>query len=127
MVSQCKQACTAAILDSQLGVDTDSDRENLSQSRNGPRVPEADFWLVRLALYTTSIGVTRHVPGVDSSGELHQTLKVWNLTTGECLATFTCDEIVSCCACSEALGLIVAGGTGGQVHFLRLEEAKAKS
>jgi hypothetical protein len=51
----------------------------------------------------------------------YHTLKVWDLETGEVLATFTCDNALCCCAYSEALKLIVAGDTGGHVHFLRLE------
>ena len=55
-----------------------------------------------------------------------KTLKVWKLETGEVLATFTCDSGANCCAISDALKLIVAGDAGGHVHFLRLEEPKAK-
>ncbi len=55
------------------------------------------------------------------------TVKVWDLETGEVLATFTCDSAAHCCAFSEALKLIVAGDAGGHLHFLRLEEPKPKS
>ena len=55
------------------------------------------------------------------------TLKVWDLETGEVLATFTCDAAAFCCAFSDALKLIVAGDAGGHLHFLRLEEPKPKS
>ena len=54
------------------------------------------------------------------------TVKVWDLETGEVLATFTCDSAAYCCAFSDALKLIVAGDAGGHLHFLRLEEPKAK-
>jgi len=53
-------------------------------------------------------------------------LKVWDLESGHCLATFTYDSAVECCAVSEFDGLIVAGDVGGHLHFLRLEEPKAR-
>jgi hypothetical protein len=59
---------------------------------------------------------------VSASGD--QTLKVWDLETGACLATFTCDSAAHCCAWSDALTLIVAGDEGGHLHFLRLEDGK---
>ena len=55
------------------------------------------------------------------------TVKVWDLETGEVLATFTCDAAAHCCAFSDALKLIVAGDAGGHLHFLRLEEPKPKN
>ena len=55
-----------------------------------------------------------------------RTLQVWDLETGEVLATFTCDDSAYCCAFSAARKLIVAGDADGHVHFLRLEEPKAK-
>jgi WD40 repeat protein len=55
-----------------------------------------------------------------------RTLKVWDLGTGKCIATFTADEKVACCAFSDRLNMILAGDAGGQVHFLRLEEPKSK-
>ena len=54
------------------------------------------------------------------------TVKLWNLETGEVLAAFTCDSSARCCAFSDPLKLIVAGDAGGHLHFLRLEEPKAK-
>ena len=51
---------------------------------------------------------------------------IGELETGNVLATFTCDAAANCCAFSEALELIVVGDSGGHVHFLRLEEPKAK-
>ena len=61
------------------------------------------------------------------SASADNTLKVWDLESGECLATFTCDSAAYCCAYSGALKLIVAGDAGGHLHFLRLEESKPKS
>jgi hypothetical protein len=62
---------------------------------------------------------------VSASGD--KTLKVWDLETGEALATFTCDGAASCCAFSDALKLIVAGDVGGHMHFLHLEEPKPRN
>lgn len=53
------------------------------------------------------------------------TLKMWELDTGEVFATFTCDEMANCCSFSDALELIVVGDAGGHLHFLRVEEPKA--
>jgi WD40 repeat protein len=60
------------------------------------------------------------------SASWDNTVKVWELETGKILATFTCDARALCCAFSEALKLILAGDEGGHLHFLRLEEPKAK-
>jgi len=62
---------------------------------------------------------------VSAAGD--KTLKVWDLESGEVLATFTCDGAAFCCAFSDALKLIVAGDAGGHVHFLQLEEPKAEN
>ena len=80
-------------------------------------------------------GHTAGVSGVALSGDgrravsasWDKTLKVWDLETGKVLATFTCDREARCCAFSDGGKLIVAGDEGGHVHFLRLEEPKAKS
>jgi len=55
---------------------------------------------------------------VSASGD--HTLKVWDLETGEALATFTCDGPVLCCACDDDKR-IICGDAGGRVHFLSLE------
>ena len=55
------------------------------------------------------------------------TVKMWELETGEVIATFTCDGAANCCAFSDALELIVAGDAGGHVHFLHLEEPKPRN
>ena len=60
------------------------------------------------------------------SASWDNTVKLWDLETGKILAIFTCDNAANCCAFSDALKLIVAGDKGGHVHFLRLEEPKAK-
>ena len=53
-------------------------------------------------------------------------VKLWDVETGKCFATFTCDSTAHCCAYSGAARLIVAGDAGGHLHFLRLEEPKRK-
>ena len=58
---------------------------------------------------------------VSASGD--QTLKVWDVETGEVTATFSCDGAAYCCAFT--IDRFVAGDAGGHVHFLRLEEPKS--
>ena len=53
-------------------------------------------------------------------------MKHWELETGACIATFTCDGAATCCAYSDAINLILVGDAGGHVHFLRLEKPKPK-
>jgi len=60
------------------------------------------------------------------SASSDKTLKVWEVESGECLATFTCDGAALCCAYCDALKLIVAGDAGGHLHFLRLIEPQPK-
>ena len=55
-----------------------------------------------------------------------RTLEVWDAETGVQIATFTADAEVLCCAFIDGHKLI-AGDCLGRVHFLRLEEPKAKS
>jgi WD40 repeat protein len=55
------------------------------------------------------------------SGSLDKTLKVWDLETGNCIATFTADAAIFCCAVTPDGRTIVAGDVSGRVHFLRLE------
>lgn len=60
------------------------------------------------------------------SGCYDNKVKFWDLETGKPLATFTCDSSAVCCAHSDALRLIVVVDARGHLHFLRLEEPKAK-
>lgn len=55
------------------------------------------------------------------------TLKVWDVANGVSVAGFTCDSSAYCCAFAESLHIIVVGDSGGHVHFLRLEEPRARS
>jgi WD40 repeat protein len=76
------------------------------------------FVALRLALSGFArIGLVRAI-----SVSWDHTLKVWQLETGTCLATLTCDSASQCCAYSDALKLIIAGDAGGHLHSLRLEE-----
>lgn len=54
------------------------------------------------------------------SASRDNTLKVWELKSGENVATFTADSPMLGCAVGE-LGTIVAGDQSGRIHFLRLE------
>jgi WD40 repeat protein len=49
-----------------------------------------------------------------------QTLKVWDVTSGRCIATLFVGASVKCCALSADAKTIVAGDTRGGVHFLEL-------
>ncbi|MEA5534411.1 hypothetical protein [Crocosphaera sp. XPORK-15E] len=53
------------------------------------------------------------------SGNGDNTLKIWDLVTGKCIATFTAEADINCVAVA-ADGVIVAGDSSGNVHFLRL-------
>ncbi len=48
-------------------------------------------------------------------------LKLWDLASGECLATFTADAPIPACALAPDDRTLVAGDSTGRVHFLRLE------
>ncbi|PSN11378.1 hypothetical protein C7293_24490, partial [filamentous cyanobacterium CCT1] len=49
------------------------------------------------------------------------TLKVWNLATGQCTATFWGDSSFYTCAIALDGVTVVAGDQTGMVHFFRLE------
>ncbi|MFN6480330.1 WD40 repeat domain-containing protein, partial [Nostoc sp. DedQUE07] len=55
------------------------------------------------------------------------TLKIWNLDTGEVIATFTGESYMYCCAVAPDSVTIVAGDASGRVHFLRLENTEDNS
>jgi len=56
------------------------------------------------------------------SGSDDHTLKVWDLETGEEIASFCCDASIGACSLSQRSGLlVVAGDSGGRMHFLQLE------
>ncbi len=54
------------------------------------------------------------------SASYDNTLKVWDVKSGLCIATFTCDSSAVCCAFADEC-TVMAGDLGGRVHFLSLE------
>jgi hypothetical protein len=54
----------------------------------------------------------------------NNTLKIWDLNSGEEMAIFTGDGWLYCCAVSPDGVTVVAGDALGRVHFLRLEGAR---
>ena len=55
------------------------------------------------------------------SGGRDKTLKVWDLASGECLATWYADAPTTCCAIASS-GRIACGDVLGNVTFLNLIE-----
>jgi WD40 repeat protein len=55
------------------------------------------------------------------SASSDQTLKVWDLESGELVASFSADGTLAACAVAPDGLTIVAGGASGRVHILRLE------
>jgi WD40 repeat protein len=74
--------------------------------------------------WVLGVALSRDERRAISSSE-DKTLRVWDVDSGGLLATFTCDTSAPCCAFIND-DKLVAGDAGGQVHFLRLEEPKAK-
>ena len=58
------------------------------------------------------------------SASLDNTLKIWDLFTGEEIASFSGDSGFNCCAILADGVTVVAGDRSGRVHFLRLEGVK---
>ncbi|EKD10831.1 WD-40 repeat protein [Arthrospira platensis C1] len=52
---------------------------------------------------------------------MDKTLKLWDLETGEVLATFTGEGAMESCAIAPDGVTVVAGDGSGRVYFLRLE------
>ncbi|MEG4099510.1 WD40 repeat domain-containing protein, partial [Microcoleus sp. Pol17_C1] len=55
------------------------------------------------------------------SGSDDKTLKVWDLSSGNLIASFTGESSIACCAIAPDGVTIVAGDASGRVYFLRLE------
>jgi WD40 repeat protein len=55
------------------------------------------------------------------SGSRDNTLRLWDLESGEVIATFTGDAAITCVAVARD-DLFVAGSANGAVHILRLIE-----
>jgi WD40 repeat protein len=53
------------------------------------------------------------------SASRDNTLKVWDVESGACIATFHCDGVAPCCAFVDE-HRILAGDEGGHVHLLQL-------
>ncbi len=54
------------------------------------------------------------------SGSYDKTLKVWDIETGKCIATFTAEAGINCVEVANDGVSIVAGDSSGNVHFWRL-------
>jgi WD40 repeat protein len=59
------------------------------------------------------------------SGSWDNTVKVWNLETGEEIATFSGDADFHSCTVTPNGLTIIAGDAGGMVHFLKWENPGA--
>jgi WD40 repeat protein len=55
------------------------------------------------------------------SGSSDHTLRLWDLTTGECLAEYTADAPIDHIALARD-DLIVAGSEDGHIHILELRK-----
>jgi len=55
----------------------------------------------------------------------NNTIKVWDLATGNLIASFTLENPIACCAIAPDGVTIVAGDKSGRVYFLRLEGVEA--
>jgi WD40 repeat protein len=63
---------------------------------------------------------SKNVSAVSASWD--DTLKIWDLNTGDQMATFTGESgELLCCAVAPDGVTVVAGDNSGRVHFLRLE------
>lgn len=59
------------------------------------------------------------------SGSLDNTIKVWDLWSGNLIASFMGESSIACCAIAPDGVTIVAGDESGLVYFLRLEGVEA--
>ncbi|NEQ19868.1 MAG: hypothetical protein F6K28_10870 [Microcoleus sp. SIO2G3] len=59
------------------------------------------------------------------SGFGDSTLKVWDLHSGQEIASFTGESAIRCCTVAPDGVTIVAGEYSGRLHFLRLEGIEA--
>jgi WD40 repeat protein len=55
------------------------------------------------------------------SGSDDCTLLMWDLATGECLAEYTADAVITCVAFARD-DLVVAGSADGRLHILEIRE-----
>ncbi len=54
------------------------------------------------------------------SGSSDNTVKLWDMEMGNCLATFIADAAILCCAISPDGETVVAGDAGGHIHKLKI-------
>ena len=59
------------------------------------------------------------------SGSDDTTLKVWDVATGRCIATFTVDAVLTCVALQGAR--VFVGDTAGHVHLFALKTADSSA
>jgi WD40 repeat protein len=55
------------------------------------------------------------------------TVKIWDLETGEVIATFTCDSPAFCCAYSDAVDLILAATLAATFTSSALKNRKRRA
>jgi WD40 repeat protein len=55
----------------------------------------------------------------------NNTIKVWDLSSGKVIASFTAESPIASCAIAPDGVTIVAGDESGRVYFLRLEGVEA--
>jgi WD40 repeat protein len=83
--------------------------------------------LLTLTGHTYTVGDVGILPGglqLISCGD--SSLRIWNMLTGQCEATFTADSPLITCACTPDGNMIVAGDLAGQVHFLEFVGATTR-
>lgn len=59
------------------------------------------------------------------SASFDNTLRVWNLDSGACLARFSADGPIPVCGITTGAHVIVAGDAAGRVHILRLRGVRS--
>ena len=83
--------------------------------------PESGHELCVLQGHTDSVYMVRICPDGQRlvSASQDRTLKMWDLRSGLCMATFTGDDIVTCCSITRDTRTLVAVDSSGRIHFLR--------
>jgi WD40 repeat protein len=76
--------------------------------------------ILTLAGHTYTISDVQFLPGnerlMSASGD--NTLRVWNVASGQCEAVFTADAWILCCAPTPDGKIVLAGDMAGNLHFL---------